>query len=312
MKNSNFSPTFGDAMSRSCLLATVLFLAGCQPSGSEPDGAPRPEETRAREVIAEAIQAHGGDIFESGTFRFHFRGADFRVIREDGYFYQERVREVEGATITEAMTNSGTFRWVNGASVELGPDAERSLETAVNSVVYFAFLPYRLEDPAARPLHLGERELEGTSYDLVEVTFHQEGGGRDHDDRFLYWFHGADRTLDFLAYYYHTGESGSRFRKAIQRRTVDGMVVQDYENYSGEMQGEGLGMQELERYDDLYREGALELVSEVILEGVAKGPLPQLRPWDEVMAGRMPVPGPRWSGTDWRNPEGTGAGGGAP
>lgn len=300
------------ADSRSVLLASVFFLAACQPPGWEADGTPRLEETRAREVIAQAIQAHGGDLFETGTFHFHFRGADFRVIRENGYFYQERVREVEGATITEAMTNSGTYRWVNGTQVELGPDDERSLETAVNSVVYFAFLPYRLEDPAVIPRHLGERELEGASYDLVEVTFHQEGGGRDHDDRFLYWFHSVDRTLDFLAYYYHTGESGSRFRKAIHRRTVDGMVVQDYENYSGEMQGEGSGMQALDRYEGLYREGALHLVSEVILEGVAKGPLPQLRPWEEVMAGRVPAPGPRWSGADWRSPGSNGAGGGVP
>lgn len=309
--NSKLSVKLRRPSSGRFLLATVLILAGCQPPQPEATATPSQEETRARGLIAQAIQAHGGNVFEEGTFRFHFRGADFRVIREGGDFYQERVRDVNGARVTEAMTNSGTFRWVEGSPVVLGPDEERSLETAVNSVVYFAFLPYRLEDPAVRPLHLGETELGGVSYDLVEVTFHQEGGGRDHDDRFLYWFHGVDRTLDFMAYYYHTGETGSRFRKAIFRRTVDGMLVQDYENYSGTIQGEELGMQELERYEDLYQDGALELVSEVILEGVGREGLPGTRPWEEVTAGRMPAPGPRWTGTTWSAAEPSGTGGGA-
>ncbi|MEQ8812483.1 MAG: DUF6503 family protein, partial [Imperialibacter sp.] len=63
-------------------------------------------------------------------------------------------------------------------------------------------------------------------------TFQQEGGGKDFEDVFIYWFDKDSYQLDYLAYYYNTDETGIRFREAYNRQTVDGILFQDYINYA--------------------------------------------------------------------------------
>ena len=36
----------------------------------------------------------------------------------------------------------------------------------------------------------------------MAVTFAQDGGGRDWQDRYVYWLHPSRHTLDYLAYSY--------------------------------------------------------------------------------------------------------------
>ncbi len=50
----------------------------------------------------------------------------------------------------------------------------------------------------------------------------------------------------------------TRFRKAINRRTIGGLLVQDYENYTGDPD-----VGDVADYDRLFEEGGLRLVSMV-------------------------------------------------
>lgn len=221
-------------------------------------------------VVEDSIQAHGGDRFDRVQITFAFRGTDFRLVRDRGRFLQERrYSDADGRQIREGMDNSGTWREVDGVRVELPPDEQRRVETAVNSVVYFGFLPFRLDDPAVVLRDLGDEEVDGQPYRRVEVTFQEEGGGDDWEDRFVYWFHAADHTLDFLAYRYFRGEGGTRFRRAVNRREVGGLLVQDYENYAP--------LDEVADIADFHRimeEGGLELLSMVELDDVEVTPAP--------------------------------------
>src|SRR5690606_34100128 len=105
-----------------------------------------------------------------------FRGVRFEAWRDGGRFRHARAyRDPLGRAVVETMDNDGTHRVVNGESVALD-DAERAqVETAVHSVVYFAFLPFRLEDPAVRLRELPPEELAGVPYRRIEVTFAEEG-----------------------------------------------------------------------------------------------------------------------------------------
>jgi len=58
-----------------------------------------------------------------------------------------------------------------------------------------------------------------------------------------------------LAYRYHTNNGGIRFRVAINKRTIDGVIFQDYENYSGPKNTR------LDELPKLYSKGELELIS---------------------------------------------------
>ncbi len=251
------SPTVTDAMIRATGILLVLISA-CSPP---PD---------AQSIVDRAIAWQGGEILNKAEFVFDFRGRHFRILRNDGRFEYERTySDSTGRTIRELLSNDGLFREVDGERVDLDPKAYASAETAVNSVVYFALLPLPLNDPGARKRLLGSGEIEGLTYDLVEVTFGVEGGGRDHDDRFVYWFNRRSGSLDYMAYYYHVNETGSRFRKAVPTHESGGVRIADYLNY----RGAGLGVDTIELYGEQYDSDGLELVSEILLENVTVRPL---------------------------------------
>jgi len=243
------------------VLALALSLAAC---ASETPRTPPPPEGTPERVVHDAIEAHGGERFRALQLEFDFRGTPFLVVYDDGLFvFERRTTGPDGRTVVDRMDNDGTTRTVNGTPVDLAPQDLASLETAVNSVVYFALLPWRLQDPAVHLRDLGDAELDGEPYRKIEVTFEPDGGGRDWEDQFVYWFHRDTHMLDFMAYRYHTGEGGTRFRRAVNRREIGGIVLQDYENFAAE--GD---LDDVAAYDELYRTGGLRLVSLVELEAV--------------------------------------------
>ena len=238
-------------------LAAVLLFCVVGAACEQPDP--------AMEAVRSSIEAHGGDLFEAMEARFTFRDAHFTVWRQDGAFRYERVYTDEGGSvIREWMTNQETGREVDGEPRPLSAQERAAVETAVNSVVYFGFLPFRLLDDAARHRDLGTTEFEGRTYRKVEVTFEQEGGGADWEDRFVYWFDDQEHTLDYLAYRYYRDGGGTRFRRAVNRRNVGGLLLQDYENYTAAA-GE---VDDIADYDRLAARGELQLVSTIPLEGV--------------------------------------------
>jgi hypothetical protein len=69
--------------------------------------------------------------------------------------------------------------------------------------------------------------------------------------------------VDYLAYSYHTDGGGVRFRKAIKKHEIGGLILQDYENYKPA--DESAPVEEMEA---LYKAGKLQLLSEILLENV--------------------------------------------
>ena len=231
-------------------LATGL-VSGCQ--GGSPG------------VVAASIDRHGGEAFDRVHLTWDFRGVPFEVVRYDGSFrYQRTVEDELGSPVVEVMQNEGSWIEVNGERRELDPGSRARLETAVNSVVYFGFLPFRLDDPPVRAVDLGTGELAGEPYRKIEITFVQEGGGGDWEDRFIYWFHEADGTLDYLAYREAADVETTRFRRAVNRREVGGLLLQDYENYTGDPD-----VGDVADYDQLFEMGSLRLVSMVEFDNLA-------------------------------------------
>lgn len=211
----------------------------------------RPAPT-AREVVDDARRAHGSAALDEACVAFAFRGTPFVAARSGGRFAYRMLGADERPLAT--LTNEGLAvdtlayeahrRFPDGTpsagfrdSVRAHGDAiARSAETTLNSVVYFALLPYNLNDPAVRLRRLGDASFGGRRYRTVEVTFAPDGGGRDHDDRFVYWFDADTRLLGAMAYAFHTGEGGTRFRQVSRVHrllagdgpTAPSLVFNDY------------------------------------------------------------------------------------
>lgn len=225
-------------------LLVLLLATACQ---SRPD---------AQRIIADAIEAHGGDKYQNVRIQFDFRHFHLNLEQKDKQFRYERThRDSTGAAIQEVLTNADFVRSVNGQRQTLDSAARSKWSNAVNAVAYFVLLPYKLGDPAVLAEHLGEMTIDGQQYDKIRVRFRAEGGGQDFQDTFFYWFNRRTHTMDYLAY----SEGGLRFRKAINPQTVEGIRFQDYINYTG-APGDTTSV---EAYDRAYTQKRLTVLSTI-------------------------------------------------
>ncbi|MBD3627804.1 DUF6503 family protein [Cyclobacterium sp.] len=233
------------------LLGTIFCLCACS------------SNNEAQKIIDQSIAAHGGELFQNAKISFDFRDRHYEIFKSPNRFRYVRSFSDESGKVEDVLDNDGFERKVNGNPVVLTEKDENAYSNSVNSVAYFAYLPYGLNDAAVMKQYLGETKLEGKDYHLIKVTFRQEGGGEDHEDEFLYWINKQDYKMDYLAYTYHTDGGGIRFRKAINTHDVSGILLQDYENYKPE--DERLPVESIQ---ELFESGELELLSKILLENV--------------------------------------------
>jgi len=189
------------------------------------------ELSKGAQVIQEAIEAHGGDLYTTAAYTFTFRNNQYTFInREDGYRYEVHyATKYNGAT--DVLENGDFTRTVHGENISLSEKDISSYSQALNSVIYFATLPHKLKDASVCKTYTGETEIDGSSYDVVQIHFTEEGGGQDFDDIYSYWINTDTKRIDYLAYTYSVNGGGVRFRKAYNTREVDGILFQDYINY---------------------------------------------------------------------------------
>jgi hypothetical protein len=245
--------------SRLWLLVLLLVVAACEQE-QQPD---------AQQIVDQAIAVHGGEKYNNGVISFRLRERQYRVLRDGGAFvYSRTFEDSTGRRVHDVLRNSGFTRTINDEEVELPDERKQAFSNSVNSVVYFALLPYALNDAAVRKQYAGEATIKNQPYHKVKVTFVPEGGGESHEDVYVYWFHQQNHTLDYLAYSFKEDGGGTRFREAVNPRTVGGIRFQDYVNYTTKTQVP------LERYDKLFEAGKLEKVSDIILEEIQVSNLP--------------------------------------
>lgn len=223
----------------------------------------------AQHIIDRTIDVHGGESYGNVLIRFDFRDRLYTIRREDGWYEYSRTTRVSDSLIVDEMDNHGFIRSINGEPVELSAEDEAKYTASVNSVVYFALLPYALNDDAVIKEYLGESTIENEPYYEIKITFKAAGGGTDHEDEFVYWIHQENYTMDYLAYAYQVEGGGTRFRKAVNPRVMNGIRFSDYLNYKGPAPGEV----PLQDFDSLFQEGRLEKLSEIDLEEIQVQPL---------------------------------------
>ena len=248
-------------------LLLALTLAAC--TAEAPTGPTGDADAVA--LVHAARAAHGSDRLDGRTLHFTFRGTPFTTWRDGPRFrYTRTLTDDAGRTVVQTVDNDGVHQTIDGREAPFASDAERAAaETAVNSVAYFALLPASLTDPSVRVRSLGRDTVAGHPRDAVEVTFAQEGGGRDWEDRYVYWLHPERHTVDYLAYTYHVtpgdtarAATGHRFRRVTGTQTVGGVRFQDYENLSAD------SLARLEEYPAALAAGRLFPVSTIRTEAV--------------------------------------------
>lgn len=219
----------------------------------------------AQEIVDKTIATAGGERYENATIDFTFRNTKYRIERKNGLFEYSRTFTDSIGEVTDVLNNDGFARFVNSQKQQLPDSTASKYANSVNSVVYFVQLPFGLNDPAVKKELIGQAEIESEKYYELKVTFNQEGGGKDHEDEYMYWIHQRNFTIDYFAYKFYTNEGGIRFRKAYNPRTVSGIRFVDYENYKFQPWENAY----LKTLDELFEAGKLKLLSNIKTENIS-------------------------------------------
>ncbi|MEQ1586976.1 MAG: DUF6503 family protein [Cyclobacteriaceae bacterium] len=213
-----------------------------------------------QKIIDKAIATSGGEKYLNSTIEFDFRDRHYIAKREGGIFSYERITKDSARTTHDFLTNNGFRRKINGTVVDVADSMKVRYSASVNSVVYFALLPYALNDASVQKKFLGATEIENKEQYAVEITFGQEDGGEDHEDVFIYWINKKNFAIDYMAYSYAENDgTGYRFRKAYNPRKVNGILFLDYINFKPR------GEIKITDFEELFKKGELEELSKIEL-----------------------------------------------
>lgn len=212
-------------------------------------------EMSAKSIIDSSIVAHGGKNYQHMDVSFTFREYRVRLRNENGKFnYSRRFTDTSGNHIEDVLNNEGFNRKINDTMQSLTGEKNKSLSSSINSVAYFALLPYKLKEPAVVAERVGDTTFNNQQYYKISVSFKAEGKQNDHQDDYCYWMNKKNFHIDYLSY--KTG--GPRMRKAIGEHTYGGILFQDYDNYA--MKDSNT---DVKNYDRYLLEGKMMLISKI-------------------------------------------------
>jgi hypothetical protein len=225
----------------------LLLLAAVVPAAGQAASAESAPKVERLEIVDRAIALHGGERFRHSRSALTIcskSGCFDLVATMDGDRYEYDVRDEAGvqdeggkATRRVLASNDRVERWEQGEPVVLDGEGERRARDFANARVYFAFLPFRLNDPSVYKQDLGlerwgERELH-----KVRVSF-APGTSTDAEDVYLYWFDPESGRLEQFAYSFGSGDgAGVRFRELSNYRRVGGLLFFDQRNLGYEAPG---------------------------------------------------------------------------
>jgi len=218
----------------------------------------------AQDIVDKTIEVSGGDKYLNAEIDFDFRDKHYRSVREGGKFQYERQFQDSIGIIKDVLNNDGFQRFVNDTLTKIPDSMAVKYTSSVNSVHYFALLPYGLNDAAVNKSSLGEVSIKDKLYHKIKVTFSQEGGGEDYEDVFIYWIEAETFKADYIAYSYIEDDGvGIRFREAYNERFINGLRFVDYNNYKSED-----ATMDLLGLDKAFESGSLKLLSKIELENI--------------------------------------------
>ncbi|MEQ8910634.1 MAG: DUF6503 family protein [Vicingaceae bacterium] len=222
------------------------------------------QKQSAEQIVNQTIEYAGGEKFEQSKIAFSFRDKHYEVHRNESEWKMRRTFQDSSLLVEDDYSPKGFKRKINGAEAEVADSMAFKYVESINSVIYFALLPYKLNDPAVIKENLGKELVEGKPYYKIKVRFKEEGGGEDFQDEFIYWFDQKDYSLDYLAYSFQVNGGGMRFRKAYNERFLNGIRFVDYINYKP-LEGNVT----LTSLAQLWQINELEELSKIKLEDVA-------------------------------------------
>jgi hypothetical protein len=157
-------------MKKFILLLFIPTLFACQ------------QNIDAEKVVDHAIESAGGKKYKNSRIQFDFRDIHYSIKRQGKSFVMQRKFEKDGDWIIDTYSNSGFERKINNQITVVSDSMSSLYQQSINSVFYFALLPYKLNDKAVIKEYQGLKEINEKSFHQIKVTFKQSGGGEDFEE----------------------------------------------------------------------------------------------------------------------------------
>ena len=229
-----------------CTLPFLLLLLACKDINDK----------TVEEIINKSIEVSGFNTNEI-NITFNFRAYHYEFFRKDDNFTYARTTIKDDKKIRDELSSTkGLKRFIDSVPESLTDSLAMVYSNSLNSVMYFFQLPKPLLDGAVHSELLDEIKIEEATYWTIKVYFSKEGGGEDYQDEYRYWINQDTNEIDYLAYNYNTEGGGIRFRKAINKKRVKGILFQDYQNFSPSNKFEPL-----DSLPQIYEDGLLSQIS---------------------------------------------------
>ena len=229
-----------------CTLPFLLLLLACKDINDK----------TVEEIINKSIKVSGFNTNEI-DITFDFRAYHYEFFRKDYNFTYARTTIKDDKKIRDELSSTkGLKRFIDSVPESLTDSLAMVYSNSLNSVMYFFQLPKPLLDGAVHSELLDEIKIEGATYWTIKVYFSEEGGGEDYQDEYRYWINQDTYEIDYLAYNYTTEGGGIRFRKAINKKRVKGILFQNYQNFSPSN-----NFELLDSLPQIYEDGLLSQIS---------------------------------------------------
>ncbi len=215
-----------------------------------------------QKIIDTSIEVAGGDLYKTSNIRFRFRDKEYTLERQKSNKTLKRIQLTDSGIVTDIKNGNDFTRLLDQDTIPVTDSMATVYGNSINSVHYFAQLPYGLNDEAVQKEFLGKKEIKGKDYYKIKVTFDQQGGGDDFEDVYIYWIDEKTYKPTYLAYEFHVNGGGIRFREAYNERYINGLRFVDYYNFKPK------GKAAIGQIEGLFEKGELELLSKIELEDI--------------------------------------------
>ncbi|NNJ89524.1 MAG: deoxyribose-phosphate aldolase, partial [Eudoraea sp.] len=121
------------------LISLSIFVLSCKDSPGVED---------VQKIIDTSIEVAGGELYKTSNISFRFRDIDYVLEHQKGTRALMRMQYTDSGTVTDIKKGNSFERMLNEERVSVTDSMATVYGNSVNSVHYFALLPYGLNDPA--------------------------------------------------------------------------------------------------------------------------------------------------------------------
>ena len=244
----DFKNIMGDKslLNNYALLLIAVFILSCK------------EEMKtlaAEEILSYSIESSGGEDFMNSSISFNIDDFNYQIIRQGNIQDFQVVRQVDTIQYKAIYKNGYSAYFINDINQEEIAHSRKFIETRLEGETYIFSIPHVFKQNATIVSKMEDVYIDQKKYYSLHITFKVIED--DPEDEFYLYIDQETFLVDYYAYKFDLTGNRRLFKKAINRKNIEGIAFTDYWAFSSPVDSTAL--------KDLYK-----LYNIKSLQGLAK------------------------------------------